>query len=120
MISRSRICGPAATRLPMINPVASACTCDRDGLVVTPSRLGLLRSGTTESEQPATATVPRSTTAKRDVRISEPHVDGEEEAAARRGRGGVDVPRDRLVAAVACLPVPPPGGGGREQGSAPP
>src|SRR5918998_3614245 len=107
MISRSRIIGPIAARLPMISPVASACTCDRVGLTVTPSRLGLLRSGTVASEQPLAATVPRSTAAKREVRISEPHVDGEEEAAARRVRRDVDVPRDRLVAEVADLGVEP-------------
>src|SRR2546425_9536547 len=38
---------------------------------------------------------------------SEPHVDREEEAAARRERRPVDVPRDRLIAKIRHLGVEP-------------
>src|ERR1041384_2642249 len=100
------------TRRPTRSPVAATFSAAGVGDSWRPSRPGLLRSPTSSELQPASAMTPRAAAARREVRVmagilppSEPEVDGEVEAPARRIRRDVDVPRDRLGSENAYLPI---------------
>src|ERR1043166_406408 len=99
------------TRRPTRSPVAATLSAAGVGDSWRSLRPGLLRSPTSSELQAASVMTPRAAAAMREVRVmagilpSEPEVDGEEEAPARRIRRDVDVPRDRLVAEIAYLRV---------------
>src|ERR1051326_5289797 len=100
------------TRRPTRSPVAATFSAAGVGDSWRPSRPGLLRSPTSSELQPASVMTPRAAAARREVRVmagilppSEPEVDGEVEAPARRIRRDVDVPRARLVPEIADLRI---------------